>query len=302
MRYWKILAFAAVLIAQNAEAQQLIKQSESTAARRTRWVYLVDVTDGYTPETAIAIASNNDSDCADATDECCISKNGGTPVYCAGTLTHVGNGAYIYEYTSGEVDTLGAVSIRINDSAARQFVGTDQVVGFDVFSSAPNVNVFSASNDALEKSDFAADGTAQAGTASTIQLASAETYGDSGIVGRQVCLTSGTGLGQCRRVSGYVGATDTATVSRNWTTTPDNTSKYVVSVMAEDFDAAGAELTSCPSATASFRDQIMLAYMIARNKITQSATEWKLYRNDGSTVLCTKTVTPGATFTLGAGS
>lgn len=123
----KRLLIVLMLFASTAEAQVMIAKDESTASLRRIPVVLVDVTDGYTPETAIAIAANNDSDCADATDECCISKNGGTETYCAGTLTHLGNGLYYYEATAGEVDTLGYVTLRINDSAARQFTGSADV-------------------------------------------------------------------------------------------------------------------------------------------------------------------------------
>lgn len=123
----KRLLMLLVLVASTAEAQVMIAQSESTAALRRVPIVLVDVTDGYTPETGIVIAANNDSDCGDSTDECCISKNGGTEVYCAGTLTHIYNGLYYYEATAGEVDTLGYITVRINDSAARQFTGSADI-------------------------------------------------------------------------------------------------------------------------------------------------------------------------------
>jgi hypothetical protein len=38
----------------------------------------------------------------------------------------------------------------------------------------------------------------------------------------------GTGVGQTRMISGYVGATKVATVSRNWQTNPDATSVYEI--------------------------------------------------------------------------
>lgn len=71
-----------------------------------------------------------------------------------------------------------------------------------------------------------ANGTAQGGTSSTIQLASGETFADSEPNGNMIKITSGTGSGQSRVILSYVGSTDTATVSPNWTTTPDATSVY----------------------------------------------------------------------------
>lgn len=118
-RYLPLIFF----LATHAHAQVFVAKDESTASLRRIPVVLVDATDGYTPETAIAIAANNDSDCADASDECCVSKNGATEVYCTGTLSHLYNGLYYYEMAAAEVDTVGYATIRINDTAARQFVG-----------------------------------------------------------------------------------------------------------------------------------------------------------------------------------
>lgn len=73
-----------------------------------------------------------------------------------------------------------------------------------------------------------ASGTAQGGTASTIQLASGETFANDELNGNVVKITSGTGNGQSRVITDYVGSTDTATVSPNWTTNPDATSVYEV--------------------------------------------------------------------------
>ena len=73
-----------------------------------------------------------------------------------------------------------------------------------------------------------ASGTAQAGTASTIQLASGESFADDELNGNVVKVTSGTGAGQARVITDYAGATDTATVIPNWTTNPSSDSVYEV--------------------------------------------------------------------------
>ena len=49
------------------------------------------------------------------------------------------------------------------------------------------------------------------------------------------------------------------------------------------------ELTSCPAATASFKTMVQYLYMLGRNKLTQTATTGTLFRDDGSTGLCTYT-------------
>ena len=67
-------------------------------------------------------------------------------------------------------------------------------------------------------------GTAQAGAANTITLDTGASAVDDYYNGLSVFITSGTGSGQLRTISDYVGSSKLATVSVNWTTNPDNTS------------------------------------------------------------------------------
>lgn len=71
-------------------------------------------------------------------------------------------------------------------------------------------------------------GTAQSATSTTLVLASTETVADSVLVGNTLYIVSGTGAGQTRTITGWVLSTKTATVSRAWAVTPDNTSVYRV--------------------------------------------------------------------------
>ena len=71
-------------------------------------------------------------------------------------------------------------------------------------------------------------GTAQAGGASTITLAASASGADSAYNNMIVRLTGGTGSGQERTITAYVGATRVATVSVAWTPAPDATSVYAV--------------------------------------------------------------------------
>lgn len=75
-------------------------------------------------------------------------------------------------------------------------------------------------------------GTMQSGsTSTTAVLRSALSLGDDILNGSIVRIVSGTGAGQTRIIDDFVGATDTATISPAWTTTPDNTSVYQVWAM-----------------------------------------------------------------------
>lgn len=69
-------------------------------------------------------------------------------------------------------------------------------------------------------------GTAEAGGASTITLAAGVDPRDDYFNGAQLLIVSGTGAGQIRTISDYVGSTRVATVSAAWGTPPDTTSVY----------------------------------------------------------------------------
>lgn len=79
-------------------------------------------------------------------------------------------------------------------------------------------------------------GTAQAGSGSTLTLASGASDRDKAYVGCILKTTGGTGGGggsgardnQARIITGYVGATRAATVEPAWETAPDNTTTYEV--------------------------------------------------------------------------
>lgn len=71
-------------------------------------------------------------------------------------------------------------------------------------------------------------GTAQAGASTTITLAAGATATDDIYNGYAVKIIAGTGVGQTRMISDYVGSTRVATVSSAWGTNPDNTSEYEV--------------------------------------------------------------------------
>src|SRR5688572_30094535 len=99
---------------------QFIKLSEGTAARRRVPVALVDDTDGKTAETGITLSAGDMK----------ISKNGGAEANHGGALTELAGGDYYYEFSSGEVDTVGYLTGRIVKSGVRTFRIAAQVVAF----------------------------------------------------------------------------------------------------------------------------------------------------------------------------
>ncbi|MEO7716348.1 MAG: hypothetical protein ABIY70_09090 [Capsulimonas sp.] len=71
-------------------------------------------------------------------------------------------------------------------------------------------------------------GTAQTGSSTTLTLAVGASATTDLYKGDYIAITGGTGAGQARTITGYVGGTLVATVSRPWTVTPDSSSVYAV--------------------------------------------------------------------------
>lgn len=71
-------------------------------------------------------------------------------------------------------------------------------------------------------------GTAQAGAVGSITLDASASAVDDFYNDQVVQITSGTGVGQARVITNYVGSSKVASVSPNWATTPDGTSVFQV--------------------------------------------------------------------------
>lgn len=84
------------------------------------------------------------------------------------------------------------------------------------------------------------EGTAQSATGTTLVLRSAAGFANDELIGATILITGGTGVGQARTITDYVGSTDTATVDA-WTTTPSGTITYKV------FGTPPASATAVPA-------------------------------------------------------
>lgn len=102
----------------------LIKQSESAASRRRIPVWLVDVTDGISPVTAV-------------TGSPYISKNGTSPSPTTNTIVEVDAtnmpGLYYIELTTVEADTFGTVLLSFKVPATARWDGNAHIVAFDPY-------------------------------------------------------------------------------------------------------------------------------------------------------------------------
>ena len=102
----------------------LIKQSESTAARRT--VYL----------TAVNTADDSAYTSTLSGSDIMVGKAGGTEAASTGTATHVATGLFKYVFATAECDTLGEVSIRLAKTGVYNDVRVVNVVAFDPYTSS----------------------------------------------------------------------------------------------------------------------------------------------------------------------
>lgn len=143
-----------------------------------------------------------------------LSKNGAAlanPSAGASTLTELAHGLYVFALTATDTNAAGSLAYALYNGAT---LYTPPDCQDTIVPGLPGDDVIST-------------GTASAGGASTITLATA--LGANSLPnGCQVKITGGTGAGQARNIIGYVNGTLVATVDVPWTTAPDNTSVYVV--------------------------------------------------------------------------
>lgn len=97
------------------------QQSEATAAQRRFPVYLVDVTDGITPEDGENGGQPQ------------VSENGAAFANTSGVLVFLAEGFYYVELTAAELGTLGMLTIRYKSANTVEFNLTGQVVAFDPY-------------------------------------------------------------------------------------------------------------------------------------------------------------------------
>lgn len=221
----------------------LLEQSEATAARR-RWPFAcVDDTDGKTAEPGLTFSGA----------ELQISKNGAAFASFAGSVTELTDGAYVYEATAAELDTLGFIVFKIEKTGVRTvLLDAAQVVPWDPYASALPANVTAMAADvvtaaavaagAIDKATFAQDAldlfnhtrrnTATAGAAATITLDASASAVDDFYNDALILLVANTGSGQFRRITDYVGSTKVATVDHNWTTNPDATTVFQITAQS----------------------------------------------------------------------
>jgi len=128
-----------------------------------------------------------------------------------------------------------------------------------------------AAGGSVDITDLAiSTGTAQAGSENTITLAAATIDGgnDNQFQTMPLSIVEGTGVGQSRTILSYNGTTNVATVDKNWGTTPDSTSVYIInaavgSLFSDSGTAqAGGNTTITLASTASDYDDVYIGSFV----------------------------------------
>jgi hypothetical protein len=191
----------------------------------------LDATDGVTPETGLTITQPDVR----------LKKNAAAwgQKAAAQTLTHEENGFYEVTLDATDTDTLGCMRLAVLESGAAP-VWED----FMVLSAYEYDRKYTANG--RELGGVVTFGTAQGATATTVQLAAAESHANDTMVGRTILVRSSNQLyPQERIINAYDDATDTATVDA-FDTTPTGTITYIVFVGApgSESDPITAELSA----------------------------------------------------------
>lgn len=136
-----------------------------------------------------------------------------------------------------DLDTITGAAGALLDSTATSAQLVDDI--WDEVLTGASHNVSNSSGRRLrqlESSFVVAAGTAQAGTANTITLAAGESSTDDIFEGDRVIIVGGTGVAEHGIITTYNGTTKVATMSQNWTITPDATSEYDITPADVDIE------------------------------------------------------------------
>jgi hypothetical protein len=133
---------------------------------------------------------------------------------------------------SGRIDaSVGAMAANTLTASALATDAVDEIVDavWDEVLTAATHNIANSAGRRLRQVRSALyTGTAQAGASLSITLDTGASTTNDIYNGEIISIVSGTGAGQTRSIVNYVGSTRVATIEREWTTNPDNTSVFEI--------------------------------------------------------------------------
>lgn len=208
-----------------------------------------------------------------------LSKANGAFANTTNTPTPVTGGAdnaFKLQLTAAEVDTLGPLRVQFFDAPGGQLIAeyVDEVVS----GSTATLTLHS--------------GTAQAGAANSITLASGASAVNGTYVDATVYIDGGTGAGQLNTITAYTGSSKLAAVAKTWAVNPDATSTYKLLPSATPLAAAIATLNGVNvEGTLKLSDSIRLQNAVLAGKASNFEANSASFRSlDDSKTRVTLTV------------
>ena len=150
--------------------------------------------------------------------------------------TPVGGSEYVTLTATGHNDTAGTITDGTDGTSnvtttlltldALSDIGQADSTGLGRFDTDVDVLAAKSDNGDIIVTEWGTTGFTQGGASNTIILETGASSADDAYNGQQIVILSGTGAGQTRTISNYVGSTRTATVSEDWITPLDSSSVY----------------------------------------------------------------------------
>ena len=160
-----------------------------------------------------------------------------------------------------DADAIAADAIGASELAADAIAEIADAVWDEVTSGHVTAGTFGQRNSIVRAN------TAAAGAGNSITLDASASSVDDFYNNTLIVITGGTGAGQSRFITDYVGSTQVATVGSNWATNPDNTSVFIIipfasipgasaPTAAEVADAVWDEATAGHTTSGTFGEQL----------------------------------------------
>jgi len=243
----------------------------------------------YNDTTGAAITGHTWNDVgAGVTDELkfsCPATRAWTNVLIA-NIVEWGLGQYQYQPTATDTADPGAVGVRAKTSLSSLEVQWDRVVAPAASLGAGAITRATFAQDALDLFREARYGTAQAGSGTTITLDASASATNDIYTNGTIRIVGGTGIGQTRQITLYVGATKIATVDSAWFVNPDNTSIFEIFGEAQGgtpADIAAAVLGASAEGSITLVQMIRLLVSLNGCKVTDFTTGSLVFRNVADT-------------------
>jgi hypothetical protein len=258
---------------------------------------VVAVANGYVPVTTLDLST---------ADEAELLKHNTSTVTSISAATFAAitsaDGYYVLTLTTSHTDTLGMVTVAINDDSLCLPVKQT----FMVLSAQEWDRKYTTTG--YMQMGLVATGTAQSATATTLVLAAAEAFADDTVNGMTLVVYGSTqGYAQVRQVTDYVLSTDTATVD-TWTVTPSGTITYwlfatppaVASGTLPSVTVGSGGITTASFAAGAINAAAIAADAITDAKVASDVTIASVTGAVGSVTGAVGSVTAGVTLANGA--